>query len=224
MVQAWFETDDSNSSAASPASGGNAASASNDWLASNSARTSLGSSSSAPAGVSFLRSRQGLPPSDLQPVAEESQTGGSGAESSASSSALQPHFAESPAAQQEATPASSTTSDSSRAGFWRSPGEVTGSSIPSEATASVAEPSSAAVRCSPGTATADLGAFPDLDSAAGATHDTAAGSRRKAPQQVLFIQMEYCPRTLRQVSGIPLSPIRSQHCFTSCSLWAASSS
>lgn len=202
MVQAWFETDDGSGSAGSPAAGGRAASASEDWLASDSAQTSVGGSSSALAGVSFLRSRQGLLPSDLQPVAEESQTGGTGVESSVSTGALQPGATETSAAQQEETRASSTASDSSGAGFWQSSGEVTGSSIPSEATASVAETSSAAVRSSPGTGTADVGAFPDLDSAAGATHDTAADSRQTAPRQVLFIQMEYCPRTLRQVSGL----------------------
>jgi hypothetical protein len=205
MVQAWFETDDGSGSAASPAAGGRATSASDDWLASDSAQTSLGGSSSALAGVSFLRSRQGLLPSDLQPVAEESQTGGTGVESSASSSALQPGPAEECTAEQEATTASRAsqlTSESSGAGFWQSPGEVTGSSIPAEATASAVDAAAAPAMSLPGTGTVDAGDTSDPAAAAGAAHGAAPDSRQTAPRQVLFIQMEYCPRTLRQVSGI----------------------
>ena len=204
MLQAWFETEDSNGTAASTAAEGYATTASEDWLASTSVPASLaGGGSSASPGVSFLRPHRSILPGELQPVAEESLAGSTTAESAGIPAAQQPGLAEDLAASEEASMAvsvvSASTSIDSGAGFWQSPGAATASSLPSEVTVSAADAAHAAAAGLAPTGSEDIGMT--ADSAAAAVHAARSGSTHAAPKQVLFIQMEYCPRTLRQVGG-----------------------
>lgn len=87
----------------------------------------------------------------------------------------------------------STDFSGSGAGFWQRP-QPTASGQPSDTPASTATASAVT-----GSSEADVSTQPAA-TAADDTAATAEGSESKRPQQVLYIQMEFCPRTLRQVT------------------------